>query len=104
MSTPIAKPNPENDDKGMASGLYVTVKGRIESFKKITPESGNDFVQTLIIIPSKDAYSHPGTFAVNSDARLGADGSEVSVYCELRPSVRRKNGEKYHNINLWVAN
>ncbi len=104
MSIPTAKSNPESDDKGIASGLTVTLKGRVESWKKISPESGNDFVQTVIIIPAKDAYSHPSSFAVNSEAKIGSDGQEITVPCELRPYARRKNGEKYHNINLWATN
>ncbi len=104
MNTPAAKPNPESDHKGIASDLTVTLKGRIESWNKITPTQGDDFIQTVIVVPAKDAYSHPLSFAVNSDAKLGNDGADVSVVCQIRGYSRRRDGVKYHNINLWATN
>lgn len=101
MST-NGKPNgSEPEDKAASSGYTITLKGRIEGRKKIQPDSGNDFIRTVIVTPAKDSYSHPSTWAVNSDAPLGNDGSEVTVACDLRPASRKKDGETYYNIQLW---
>jgi hypothetical protein len=100
MTAP-AKPN-EIDEKGIASGIIVEIKGRIKSFKKVQPENGNDFVSTLIVRPAKDAYSHPTTFSVNSSTRIGAEATDIAVKCELRPYVRKRKGEDYYNVSLWV--
>ena len=100
MTAP-AKPN-ETDEKGIASGITVEIKGRIKSFKKVQPKNGNDFVSTLITRPAKDAYSHPTTFSVNSLSRIGAEGADIALKCELRPYVRKRNGEDYYNVSLWV--
>jgi hypothetical protein len=102
MSLPSNKPN-ETEEKAVPSGLTITLKGRTKSHEKIQPESGNDFVQTLIVVPAKDAYSHPSTFAVNSASLLAKDGADVSVLCDLRPTSRIKDGKRYYNIQLWQS-
>lgn len=101
MTAP-AKPN-EIDEKGIASGITVEIKGRIKGFKKVQPDNGNDFVSTLIVRPAKDAYSHPTTFSVNSLSRIGSEGADVVVNCELRPYSRKKDGIEFHNLSLWIV-
>jgi hypothetical protein len=95
------KPN-ETDEKGIASGIIVEVKGRVKSVKKVQSKSGNQFFSTTIVRPAKDAYSHPVTFSVNSSMRVGSEETDVTVRCELRPYSRRKDGEEYYNYSLWV--
>ncbi len=100
MTTP--KPSDTASDKGQATGIIIDMQGRVKSWKKIQPENGSDFIQTTVVRPAKDAYSHPATFAVNSISRIGQEGSDISVKCELRPYMRKRNGEDYHNISLWA--
>lgn len=83
--------------------MTVTLTGRIKGSEKIQPDSGNDFIRTIIVVPAKDAYSHPSTFAVNSSGRLGSDGKDVSVLCDLRSMSRKKDGTQYFNIQLWQS-
>lgn len=95
--------NNETDEKGIASGVIVEIKGRVKSFKKETSDITGDFIVTLIVRPAKDAFSHPTTYAVKSIGRIGKEDSDVSVFCELRPYSRKKNGSEYYNVSLWVV-
>lgn len=103
MTLPANKTNSDIEDKGVASGFTIMLKGRIKGHEKIQPDSGNDFVRTIIVVPAKDAYSHPSTFAVNAASRLGSDGADVAVLCDLRPSARRTDKGLFYNIQLWQS-
>jgi hypothetical protein len=100
MTAP-AKPN-ETDEKGIASGIIVELKGRVKSVKKFQSKAGDQFIATTIVRPAKDAYSYPVTFSVISLMRVGNEDADITVRCELRPYSRRRDGEEYFNYSLWV--
>jgi hypothetical protein len=108
MTTPPnAKPAASDiDDKGVASGLTVSIKGRVKHVERFKAQnSGKEYVRTLIVIPAKDIYSHPSTFCVLSEYPLGAKDVDVEARCELRPSNNpstKNPGEYFHNLSLWL--
>lgn len=104
MSNPQGKPS-EHNELGVPSGLTVQVKGRIKSSESFTSQKGNDYFRTLVVMPAKDAYSHPATFPILSERKLGKDDSDVSVACELRSSYNKNkdNGKVYRSVNLWLV-
>lgn len=63
--------------------MQCTVFGRVEAVTKKQTSSGDLFL-TLIKTPAPDAYSPPGTFEIKSKKRLGGQGDEISVLCDLR--------------------
>lgn len=103
MTTPQGKPS-EHDELGVSSGITVQVKGRIKSSEAFDSKKGNSYHRTLVVMPAKDAYSHPATFPILSVRKLGKDDSDISVACELRPSANQgKDGNLYRNVNLWLV-
>ena len=103
MSTPQGKPS-EHDELGVSSGITVQVKGRIKISEAFDSKKGNSYYRTLVVMPAKDAYSHPSTFSILSTKKFGRDDSDISVACELRPSANEgKDGKLYRNINLWLV-
>jgi hypothetical protein len=62
--------------------LRLVVTGRVQTVTKRTGAGGDSF-RTLIKTPAPDAYSVPGTFEVRSRQRIGSEGNEVTVECDL---------------------
>lgn len=63
---------------GIRPALRLVVAGRIQSVKK-----HNETYRTLLKTAAPDAYSPPGTFEVRSRRRLGSEGQEIEVECDL---------------------
>ena len=99
-------PNPNENEGKDLSAITVDIQGRIDSTSPIKKADGTvSFYQTTVIVPAKDAYSHPTTFAVNAEGPLGSVGSDVKVKCRLS-SYSRKNsdGTRWYNMKLWKDN
>lgn len=64
------------------TSLRLVVTGQIQSVRSRDSEKGKVF-HTLLKTPAVDQYSSPGTFEVRSRARLGSEGAEVTVECDL---------------------
>lgn len=47
-------------------------------------------VYTDVIVPAADLHSHPTTFQVVSDRKLGDLRDEITVRCELRSSQSKR--------------
>lgn len=80
---------------GSQPALRLVITGRIQQVTKRQGASGDTF-KTLLKTPAADAYSPPGTFEVRSRHRIGAEGQEVSVECDLMGYARsyaNKDGE-----------
>jgi hypothetical protein len=80
---------------GAFPALRLVVSGRIQQVVKRQTQAGDVF-KTLIKTPAPDSYSSPGTFEVRSRKRLGSEGQEVSVECDLMGYARQyenKDGE-----------
>jgi len=67
--------------------LRVVVVGRIAHVSQRQSPRGTVF-RTLVKTPAPDPYSQPGTFEVRSDRRIGSQGDEVSVECDLMGYAR----------------
>jgi hypothetical protein len=73
----------------------VRVVGRVEQSRQ-TAKAGT--YRTLVTLPAPDAFKHPSTVEVRSKARLGAQGHEVDVLCNLlgfktKPKLNPETGE-----------
>lgn len=79
----------------IGSDLRLVITGRIQQVTKRAGANGDTY-STLIKTPAPDAYSSPGTFVVRSRKRIGAEGSQVEVECDLlgyARSYETKDGE-----------
>ena len=75
--------------------LRLVITGRVQQVMKRNGPSGEVF-KTLLKTPAPDAYSSPGTFEVRSRKRIGGEGQEVTVECDLLGYARsydNKDGE-----------
>lgn len=80
---------------GGQPALRLVVTGRVQQVMKRQTAKGDVF-KTLVKTPAPDAYSSPGTFEIRSHRRLGAEGSEITVECDLlgyARSYETKDGE-----------
>jgi hypothetical protein len=104
MTTPQGKPSEQNE-LGTPSGLTVHLKGRIKGFEQFKSQKGDEYFRTMVVMPAKDAYSHPATFPILSERKLGKDDSDVNIACELRPSYNKhkETGKVYRGVNLWLV-
>jgi len=62
--------------------LRLVITGQIQAVRSRDGEKGKVF-HTLLKTPAFDAYSSPGTFEVRSRSRLGTEGAEVTIECDL---------------------
>jgi len=62
--------------------LQLIVKGRVQAVTRHQGANGETF-RTLLRTPAPDSYSSPGTFEVRSRRRIGQEGQEVEVACDL---------------------
>jgi len=77
------------------------VRGRVKCHEHIeSKKPGNKgFYKTTVIVPGKDNYDYPKTYAVNASAPLAPDNQDIAVICDIRPFNR--NG--FNNLQLWLA-
>jgi hypothetical protein len=68
-------------------GLRLIVTGRIQQVTKRSGATGDTF-RTLVKTPAPDSYSSPGTFEVRSRQRIGSEGQEVKIECDLMGYAR----------------
>lgn len=83
------------ESKGSTPALRLVLTGRIQQVVKRNGPSGETF-RTMLKTPAPDAYSSPGTFEVRSRKRIGSEGQEVAVECDLlgyARSFETKDGE-----------
>ena len=76
-------------------GLRLVVVGRVQSVTRRSGPNG-DVYKTVVRTPAPDAYSSPGTFEVRSRSRIGAEGQQIEVECDLlgyARSYETKDGE-----------
>lgn len=83
-------------EKSTAPALRLIVIGRVAQVTKHAGRDGDVF-KHLIRTPATDPYSSPGTFEVRARRRIGSEGQEVSVECDLLGYARAystKDGEQ----------
>lgn len=87
---------------GSTPTLRLIVAGRVQQVTSRTSNGVQTF-RTLLKTPAPDAYSSPGTFEVRSRKRIGAEGQEVQVECDLMGYARSfetKGGETVRTAEL----
>lgn len=85
-----------------APQLRLIITGRVQLVTRKTGPSGETF-RTLVKTPAPDAYSSPGTFEVRSRKRLGAEGQEISVECDLLGYARSYKTEEGDTVRTAEA-
>jgi hypothetical protein len=82
--------------------LRLVVTGRIQQVTQRNGSAGTTF-RTLLKTPATDPYSSPGTFEVRSRKRIGSEGQDVEVECDLlgyARSYNTKDGEAVKTAEL----
>jgi len=72
--------------------LRLVITGQVQSVRTRDGERGKVF-HTLLKTPAVDQYSSPGTFEVRSRTRIGTEGAEVTVECDLLGYSRSYKGQ-----------
>lgn len=92
----------KSENSGSTPSLRLIVTGRVQQVTKRSGQHGDTF-RTLLKTPAPDAYSTPGTFEVRSRQRIGAEGQEVQIECDLMGYARSfvtKEGETVRTSEL----
>lgn len=92
----------KNGTEGSLPALRLVVTGRIQQVVKRSGQTGDTF-RTLLKTPAPDVYSAPGTFEVRSRHRIGTEGQEVRVECDLlgyARSFQTKDGDTVRTAEL----
>ena len=87
-----------------AKRLTITIPGRILSSQQVGTDKENfPIIETLIVTPAPDAYSHPDRYCVNSRSKLGNKDQDVSVevyiYCR---QFKDSKGRWHYPHSLWA--
>ena len=81
--------------------LWLT--GRIQSTQQVGTDKENfPIIETIMVTPAPDAYSHPGNHEVTSTRMLGRPGEDVRIIVNLggfRRSYKNKHGETVYTVD-----
>ena len=87
------------------SRVTVWITGRIAGSNQVgQTKEGFPIVETIMITPAVDQYSHPNRYCVMSQSKLGREGEDLSIEVEVQCRPWRDAKGRYHYPHyLWAV-
>ena len=92
------------DKKYEKSGtLWLT--GRIQSTQQVGTDKENfPIIETIMVTPAPDAYSHPNKYCIMSRSKLGNKEDDLTIEVEVQCRPWKDNKGRWHYPHyLWVV-
>lgn len=91
----------------MANEKQPTIKlrGKIQATEQVGTDRDNfPIIETILLTPAVDQYSHPNRYCIKSRAKIGDVDAEVAVEANVicRPWKDNQNRWRYPH-ELWAA-
>ena len=79
--------------------------GRIQSTQQVGTDKENfPIIETIMVTPAPDAYSHPNKYCIMSRAKLGNKEDDLTIEVEVQCRPWKDNKGRWHYPHyLWVA-
>ena len=79
------------------SRVTLWLTGRISGSTQVgQTKEGFPIVETIMITPAADAYSHPNRYCVMSQSKLGREGEDLTIEVEVQCRPWRDATGRYH--------
>ena len=87
------------------SRVTLWITGRIAGSNQVgQTKEGFPIVETIMITPAVDQYSHPNRYCVMSQSKLGREGEDLSIEVEVQCRPWRDSKGRYHYPHyLWAV-
>ena len=92
------------DKRNEKSGT-LWLSGRIQSTQQVGTDKENfPIIETIMVTPASDAYSHPNKYCIMSRSKLGNKEDDLSIEVEVQCRPWKDNKGRWHYPHyLWVV-
>lgn len=98
--------NPDKTiDKKNEKSANIWLTGRIQSTQQVGTDKENfPIIETVMVTPAPDAYTHPNKYCIMSRSKLGNPNDDLTIEAEVqcRPWKDQK-GRWHYPHYLWAV-